>query len=86
MADLIDRQAALDAVDIGNLHRGIVDALQSIISEIPSAQPEIIKCKDCKWWNLAPDNTMLPDWHRCRWYGGRVYTTYEDFCSKGERS
>lgn len=48
MSDLIDRQDALDAVDIGNLHRGIVDALQNIISEIPSAQPEIVRCKSCK--------------------------------------
>ena len=40
MDDLISRQAAIDAVDIGNLHRGIVDALQNIISELPSAQPE----------------------------------------------
>ena len=38
--DLISRQAAIDAVDIGNLHRGIVDALQSIISDLPSAEPE----------------------------------------------
>ena len=35
--DLIRRQDAIDAVDIGNLHRGIVDALQSIMSELPSA-------------------------------------------------
>ncbi len=37
---LISRQAAIEAVDIGNLHRGIVEALQNIISEIPSAQTE----------------------------------------------
>lgn len=48
MRDLIDRQAVLDAVDIGNLHRGIVDALQNIISDLPSAEPEIIRCRDCE--------------------------------------
>jgi len=40
MDDLISRQAAIEAVDIKNLHRGIVDALQNILSELPSAQPE----------------------------------------------
>ena len=51
MADLIDRQAAINAVDVVNLHRGIVEALQNIISELPSAQPEIVRCKDCKYYN-----------------------------------
>lgn len=37
MADYINRKAALDAVDVGNLHRGIIDALQAIISDIPAA-------------------------------------------------
>lgn len=38
MSDLIDRQAAIDAIDTGNLHRGIVEALQNLISELPSAE------------------------------------------------
>ena len=58
---------------------------QTIVRLTESAQPEIVRCKDCKWWNFAPDNTMLPDWHRCRFYGTRMHTTYEDFCSRGER-
>lgn len=37
MDDFISREAALDAVDVCNLHRGIIDALQSIISDIPAA-------------------------------------------------
>lgn len=49
MKDLIDRQAAMDAVDVGNLHPGIVSALQNIISEIPSAQ---------QW---IPCSEMLPE-------------------------
>lgn len=33
----ISQDAAIDAVDVCNLHRGIIDALQAIISDIPSA-------------------------------------------------
>lgn len=38
MNDLIDRKAAIDAVNVGNLHPGIIKSLKSIIEEIPSAQ------------------------------------------------
>lgn len=37
VTDYISREAAIDAVDVCNLHRGIIDALQAIISDIPSA-------------------------------------------------
>lgn len=33
----ISQDEAIDAVDVGNLHHGIIDALQDIISEIPAA-------------------------------------------------
>jgi len=77
MTNLTDRQAGLNAVGINTW------AGQRLL-KVPSAQPEIIHCNDCKWWDFAPDNTMLPDWHRCRWYG-RMHTRYEDFCSRAER-
>ena len=38
--DCISRQAALDAVNIGNLHPGIVEALQSILAELPPVIPQ----------------------------------------------
>jgi len=51
--DCISRQAAIDAVDVSNLHRGIVSALQEIIRELPSAQPER---KKGKWIKLFDDS------------------------------
>lgn len=36
--EYISRDAAIDAVDVCNLHRGIIDALQAIISDIPAAE------------------------------------------------
>lgn len=89
--DMISRQAALAlAKDIcvhikdGTVYRHrCIDPQQ--IMDLPSAQPEIIRCKDCKWWDFAPDNTMLPDWHRCRFYG-TIHTRVDEFCSRGERN
>ena len=36
----ISKQAAIDAVNIGNLHPGIVRALQSILAELPPVMPQ----------------------------------------------
>ena len=59
--DLIDRQAAIDAlleevrlVDGYYVENDEVidkdDAIEAI-RLLPSAQPEIIRCRDCKWWS-----------------------------------
>ena len=52
--DLISRQAAIDALvklthlDWKNLK--IIHPMLDVFEELPSAQPEIIKCKDCLHW------------------------------------
>jgi Zn finger protein HypA/HybF involved in hydrogenase expression len=38
--EAISRRAAIDAVNIGNLHPGIVGALQSILAELPPVTPK----------------------------------------------
>ena len=63
MNDLISRQAAIDAfnTDIDELivgGKGNAEAVEKYlngvigrIKELPSAQPEIIRCEDCvHWW------------------------------------
>ena len=70
MTDLISRQAAIEAVDIGNLHKGIVDALQNIISELPSAvkKGKIIECEETNSGGLI---RMV-----CSECGKMIYSTY----------
>ena len=62
----------------------IVDDVYEMIEQLPPVQPEIIYCKDCKWYGRADKhifyrgmdclqkriNTIVPD---------------RDFCSKAER-
>ena len=57
MNDLISRQAAIDAAECIVDHHAItpyktmaaaMDHLKRILNGMPSAQPEIIRCKDCK--------------------------------------
>jgi len=49
MDDLISRQAAIDAFGLAAdiQHMG-EKTIRQILTDIPSAQPEIIRCRDCK--------------------------------------
>ena len=63
MSDLIDRQTAIDALNkeinkgippfddvMGSIRCGVRLA-RNIIEDLPSAQPENIRCTDCRWWS-----------------------------------
>ena len=57
MSDLIDREQAKDAIDKYLVGRNLVtDGTMmarlingSVIDRLPSAQPEIIRCRECKF-------------------------------------
>ena len=61
MDDSISRRVAIDKINerqrkliycfgFENDMVKIMDIAKTIISTIPSAQPEIVRCKDCKYW------------------------------------
>ena len=60
MNDSISRQAAIDAVlDMKAENRvSWKDAVIDIIDELPSTQPEIIRCKDCKHRPVDGEDTQ----------------------------
>ena len=83
MDDLISRQAAIDAIRAStSKYTGFMememytddDAVEAI-EALPSAQPEIIRCKDCKWWY---GRVTLCDKHG-------YLTNADDYCSRGEK-
>ena len=73
--DLIDRQAAIDALgeepmvwmdsdyELAERNQWNMDKLA--IETVPSAQPEIIRCRDCEHWDKTWTNNWLPDYHYC---------------------
>ena len=89
MNDLISRQAAIDAVYGAFRVKDVDDFVDyrdiavETIKVLPSAQPEIIYCKDCKWsdWYDAADG------HRYCYCmeTGAAGRTVDDFCSYAER-
>lgn len=89
MDDLISRQMAIDVIDkilpvdpMKNEYTkgytvGAALALKYVM-QLPSAQPEIIKCKDCKWYNDR--ERMCNDL-----MGFGRYWKPNDFCGYGKR-
>lgn len=53
---------------------------KSDIEKAPTADVvEVVRCKECIYWNRNYcHNTM-------RYYGTKIFTQEDDFCSRGER-
>ena len=56
-------------------HNGIIE----YIDELPSAQPEIIRCKDCDWWTKQKDSLQ----GRCELM--QMYPTGAWYCGNAKR-
>ena len=81
MGDLIERQAASDATLKDPVGRVLADRYNLIgfLEGLPSAQPEIIRCKDCKY----KDDYINDDGES--WCNYIEISVPEDgFCHKGE--
>jgi len=78
--DLISRQTAYDTLTARYHHRTDAqhEALRDALSRVPSAQPEIIHCKNCKHWMNG---------HLCRVWSqyGTINTTEDFYCGHAER-
>lgn len=88
--DLISRQAAIDAMESyskflwGRYHETFnLGAVASILSDLPSVQPEIVRCKDCKYNPNNPrpyaDDDPIETFIHCK------FMEADGFCSKGKR-
>lgn len=80
MNDLINRQMAIGEI---KKCRFVVDAIEKI-KALPSAQSEIIHCKDCKHYEFADNRAFGFPVRRCEWTGFEDIDE-NDFCSKAER-
>lgn len=64
-----------------------------MLEEMPSAQPEIIRCKDCKWWDRKDGQSSygychaIKHSHYSRNWEISIYRTYDKdfFCADAER-
>ena len=91
MDDTIYRQAAIDAfckecydTDGEICDRDNVCGNVMILKNMPSAQPEIVRCKDCKFADcyVSSDGVMRC---YCMSHGSSGHDIYQDYCSYAER-
>ena len=77
-------------LDVGDWinHRIFVQNMNDIdrqtILNLPSAQPEIIRCKDCKHYQFANNRAFGTPVKVCEWFGFEDVDD-DDFCSRAER-
>ena len=95
MRDMIYRKAAIDALkakavplykdpgcnDIWERDRTLDNAID-VIRGLPSVEPEIIKCKDCKYMTEHYDTNGIVYWTCHEWDSE---TDYDGFCHYAER-
>lgn len=88
--DLISRTAALDIINaelngwLTEDERLHLEGVGMGIESLPTAQPEIIRCRDCKWYDIThPYGTVIPDAYHCK-ANDRFYEG-SHFCAYGER-
>lgn len=79
--DTISRAAALKALSRGS---GCGTSCYRAIKVLPSAQPEIIRCKDCKWYGRA-DKRRFYRGTDCLNHRIDTIVPDKDYCSRAER-
>ena len=85
MNDLISRQAAIDAIEKMNIPEDmcvfeILSHIEVEIATLPPAQPEVIRCKDCKYYKTK--FCALDTWtNEITIYNAQP----DDFCSRAKR-
>ena len=74
--DLISRQAAIEVLELAIADDWEFGYAKDRMNELPSVQPEIIRCKDCKY---TDDDGV------CQHSMALVIQDDDDFCSRAER-
>ena len=77
--DCISRQAAIDAI-FGRSH----EIIKMRIGNLPSAQPEIIRCNSCKYWTQSTGEMKGYGLGRCDFHDADLVAC-NGFCYWAER-
>ena len=85
--EIVHMTAYCDGKNEGNplaqYNKGLEDGKKAI-EALPSAQPEIIRCKDCKHYKITDNRAFGFPVKVCKWTGFEDVDD-DDFCSRAER-
>ena len=83
--DLISRQAAIEKISETIWDTAVANDVKTTLKELPSAQPEIIRCKDCRFFHpRSVYGHGLCDVH-CNGIGESEVVRGTYFCADAER-
>ena len=89
MDDLISRQQAIDLLKQMRKDGDMVPwegkNVFARIRELPTIQPEIVRCKDCQYWNKGSCECREHAVNCQDYYVGDIETEAEYFCGYAER-
>lgn len=84
MSDLISRHAAINAVNTALFPKiNTAKDAEKALKELPSEQPEIIRCKECRYYEWM--SNRVPDEQTWVCHNWNAETGKDDFCSYAER-
>ena len=86
--DTVSRQEAIEAVmylckhytPTKSVNHPHMDFVIEVLQDLPSAQPEIIRCGDCKHYYFADNRIPQEQWYTCELDGDR-WMRPDDYCS-----
>lgn len=82
--DSISRSAAINVVKkYLRINKDLFDAIEYELGNLPSAQPEIVRCRECKYWTHIKRTNRY--W--CKTDDGLfdLNPSPDDFCSRAKR-
>lgn len=89
MDDCISRRAAVSrmsdllVLDLEYKRLPTWNEVYRALQELPSVQPEVIRCKDCKNWDTTWTNDFAPNYHYCPMVDGVRKSDF--YCANAER-
>jgi hypothetical protein len=85
MDELISKKAVIEAIENNdNFVGGSYDIIK-VVKNIPSAEPQIIRCKECKYYGVERTIAIGFYFHVCELLKSTPIRHDDDFCSRGER-
>lgn len=85
MSDLISRQAAIEEIKaVFEWHDTVtMERMVEHFNNLPSAQPDIIRCKECRYYEWM--NNRVPAEQTWFCHNWNAETGKDDYCSYAER-
>ena len=83
--DAISRQQAIETFKDCAVNGVGIDGIVDALKQLPPIQPEIVRCKDCQYWNKGSCECREHAVNCQDYYVGDIETEAEYFCGYAER-